>query len=205
MLGGPDNTRAYPIADALRDKGYYTSLEYTSSARFRRQGLAVLRSAVARIARVRGIRGLRQGVFGGRNRLHHAGSATLSGAGAGLIFRLPRFSRSRSTSTARCPWVLRMRLIERLPHLFWIQLHVLTDDDHEQEHCPASVAVTCAVAAHASAPALVTALPLRKTWPISLCVGTGPGLDRVQRRCAGRRPHGGVVVGGTGTITQSRE
>src|SRR3546814_3117420 len=27
-LGGPDSTRAYPIADALRDRGYYTSLEY---------------------------------------------------------------------------------------------------------------------------------------------------------------------------------
>ncbi|WP_161596208.1 beta strand repeat-containing protein, partial [Rhodanobacter glycinis] len=52
-------------------------------------------------------------------------------------------------------------------------------------------------------PALVTPLPLRKTWPISLCVGLVVGSIVFSSDVLAGGPTGGVVVGGSGTITQS--
>jgi filamentous hemagglutinin family protein len=52
-------------------------------------------------------------------------------------------------------------------------------------------------------PALVTPLPLRKTWPISLCVGLVVGSIVFSSDALAGGPTGGVVVGGSGTITQS--
>ncbi len=58
----------------------------------------------------------------------------------------------------------------------------------------------------ARAPALSipsTTLPLRKTWPISLCVGLAIGSIVFSSDALAGGPTGGVVVGGSGSITQS--
>ena len=47
------------------------------------------------------------------------------------------------------------------------------------------------------------ALPLRRTWPISLCVGLAVGSIVFSGDALAGGPTGGVVVGGTGSITQS--
>ncbi|WEN14473.1 filamentous hemagglutinin N-terminal domain-containing protein [Rhodanobacter sp. AS-Z3] len=46
-------------------------------------------------------------------------------------------------------------------------------------------------------------LPLRRTWPISLCVGLALGSIVFSGDALAGGPTGGVVVGGSGTITQS--
>ncbi|MEO6926547.1 MAG: filamentous hemagglutinin N-terminal domain-containing protein, partial [Rhodanobacter sp.] len=46
-------------------------------------------------------------------------------------------------------------------------------------------------------------LPLRKTWPISLCVGLAIGTIAFSGDALAGGPTGGVVVGGSGSITQS--
>jgi fibronectin-binding autotransporter adhesin len=54
-----------------------------------------------------------------------------------------------------------------------------------------------------SIPASGKALPLRRTWPISLCVGLAVGSIVFSGDALAGGPTGGVVVGGTGSITQS--
>ncbi|THD06478.1 filamentous hemagglutinin N-terminal domain-containing protein, partial [Rhodanobacter lindaniclasticus] len=46
-------------------------------------------------------------------------------------------------------------------------------------------------------------LPLRRTWPISLCIGLAIGSIAVSPDAFAGGPTGGTVVGGTGSITQS--
>ncbi|WP_172969599.1 filamentous hemagglutinin N-terminal domain-containing protein [Rhodanobacter sp. T12-5] len=52
-------------------------------------------------------------------------------------------------------------------------------------------------------PAPVAFLPLRKTWPISLCVGLVVGSIVFSSDALAGGPAGGVVVGGSGTITHN--
>ncbi|GGY16270.1 hypothetical protein GCM10008098_04400 [Rhodanobacter panaciterrae] len=52
-------------------------------------------------------------------------------------------------------------------------------------------------------PALISTLPLRKTWPISLCIGLVVGSVVFSGDALAGGPTGGVVVGGSGTITQT--
>lgn len=92
-LGGPDNTRAYPIADALRDKGYYASLEYHVDA----PGFGDVVSPFygrpwRELLEFEVFVDYAKGYSAGANKLITPDTATLSGAGAGLIFRLPRFN-----------------------------------------------------------------------------------------------------------------
>ncbi|HJW06185.1 MAG TPA: filamentous hemagglutinin N-terminal domain-containing protein, partial [Rhodanobacter sp.] len=47
------------------------------------------------------------------------------------------------------------------------------------------------------------ALPLRRTWPVSLCVGLALGSIVFSGEALAGGPTGGVVVGGSGSITQS--
>ncbi|NMW23430.1 filamentous hemagglutinin N-terminal domain-containing protein, partial [Rhodanobacter denitrificans] len=54
-----------------------------------------------------------------------------------------------------------------------------------------------------SIPASGRALPLHRTWPISLCVGLAVGSIVFSGDALAGGPTGGVVVGGTGSITQS--
>ena len=46
-------------------------------------------------------------------------------------------------------------------------------------------------------------LPLRRTWPISLCIGLAIGSIAVSPDAFAGGPTGGTVVGGTGSITQA--
>ncbi|MGB3269665.1 MAG: filamentous hemagglutinin N-terminal domain-containing protein, partial [Rhodanobacter sp.] len=46
-------------------------------------------------------------------------------------------------------------------------------------------------------------LPLRRTWPISLCIGLAIGSIAVSADALAGGPTGGTVVGGNGSITQS--
>jgi hemolysin activation/secretion protein len=93
VLGGPDSTRAYPIADALRDRGYYTALEYHVDA----PGFGDVVSPFygrpwRELLEFEVFVDYAKGYSAGANKLITPDAATLSGAGAGLIFRLPRFN-----------------------------------------------------------------------------------------------------------------
>lgn len=92
VLGGPDSTRAYPIADALRDRGFYASLEYHVDA----PGFGDVVSPFygrpwRELLEFEVFVDYAKGYSAGANKLITPDTATLSGAGAGLIFRLPRF------------------------------------------------------------------------------------------------------------------
>lgn len=92
-LGGPDSTRAYPIADALRDRGYYTSLEYHVDAPGFGDKVSPFYGRPWReLLEFQVFVDYAKGYSAGANKFIEPESATLSGVGAGLIFRLPRFS-----------------------------------------------------------------------------------------------------------------
>ena len=92
-IGGPDSVRAYPVADALRDRGYYTSLEYHVDA----PGFGNLNSPFygrpwRELLEFEAFVDYAKGASAGANRQSGGGAASeLSGAGAGVIFRLPKF------------------------------------------------------------------------------------------------------------------
>ena len=91
-LGGPDSTRAYPIADALRDRGYYTALEYHVDAPGFGDKVSPFYGRPWReLLEFQVFVDYAKGFSAGANRDITPGTATLSGAGAGLVFRLPRF------------------------------------------------------------------------------------------------------------------
>jgi len=91
-LGGPDSTRAYPIADALRDRGYYTSLEYHVDAPGFGDKVSPFYGRPWReLLEFQVFVDYAKGFSAGANREITPDTATLSGVGAGLIFRLPRF------------------------------------------------------------------------------------------------------------------
>jgi len=93
-LGGPDSTRAYPIADALRDRGYYTSLEYHVDAPGFGDKVSPFYGRPWReLLEFQVFVDYAKGYSAGANKFVAPDTATLSGVGAGLIFRLPRFSR----------------------------------------------------------------------------------------------------------------
>lgn len=92
-LGGPDSTRAYPIADDLRDRGYYGALEYHVDAPGFGDVVSPFYSRPWReLLEFEVFVDYAKGYSAGANRIITPDTATLSGAGAGLIFRLPRFS-----------------------------------------------------------------------------------------------------------------
>jgi hemolysin activation/secretion protein len=92
VLGGPDSTRAYPIADALRDRGYYAALEYHVDAPGFGNRISPFYGRPWReLLEFEVFVDYAKGFSAGANRISTPDSATLSGAGAGLIFRLPRF------------------------------------------------------------------------------------------------------------------
>jgi hemolysin activation/secretion protein len=92
VMGGPDSTRAYPIADALRDRGYYAALEYHVDAPGFGNKISPFYGRPWReLLEFEVFVDYSKGFSAGDNRISTPESATLSGAGAGLIFRLPRF------------------------------------------------------------------------------------------------------------------
>ncbi len=91
-MGGPDSVRSYPIADALRDRGFYTALEYHVDAPGFGDKVSPFYGRPWReLLEFEVFYDYARGYSAGANRMTTPDSAELSGAGAGFIFRLPRF------------------------------------------------------------------------------------------------------------------
>jgi hemolysin activation/secretion protein len=91
-MGGPDSVRSYPIADALRDRGFYTSLEYHVDAPGFGDKVSPFYGRPWReLLEFEVFYDYAKGYSAGANRAITPDNAELSGAGAGFIFRLPRF------------------------------------------------------------------------------------------------------------------
>ena len=91
-MGGPDSVRAYPIADALRDRGFYSSLEYHVDAPGFGDKVSPFYGRPWReLLEFEVFYDYARGYSAGANRALAPDNAELSGAGAGFIFRLPRF------------------------------------------------------------------------------------------------------------------
>lgn len=92
VIGGPDSVRAYPIAEALSDRGFYTALEYHVDA----PGFADTPSPFHgapwhELLTLEGFVDYARGYPSGADRRFGGKAVTYSGAGVGLIFRLPRW------------------------------------------------------------------------------------------------------------------
>lgn len=92
VLGGPDSVRAYPIAQALSDRGYYAALEYHVDA----PGFADKRSPFGgqpwrELLTLEAFIDHASGYPAGANRFNGTESVNYNGFGVGFIFRLPRW------------------------------------------------------------------------------------------------------------------
>ncbi len=91
VIGGPDSVRAYPIADALTDRGWYSSLEYHVDAPFLGDRVSPFYDRPWReLLEVEMFYDFGRG-YASRHREGNNPVETLQGVGAGLIFRIPRF------------------------------------------------------------------------------------------------------------------
>ena len=91
-IGGPDSVRAYPIADALMDRGYYSALEYHIDA----PGFANVVSPFygrpwRELLELETFVDYARGYPVGVDQSNSNKIVSYSGVGAGFIFRLPRF------------------------------------------------------------------------------------------------------------------
>ncbi len=92
VIGGPDSVRAYPIADALSDRGYYSALEYHVNAPgFANKPSPFHGQPWGELLTLQGFVDFARGYPVGANHLHGGHVVTYRGAGVGLIFRLPRW------------------------------------------------------------------------------------------------------------------
>ena len=93
LLGGPDSVRAYPIADELRDRGYFTSLEYHIDAPGFGDVISPFYSRPWKeLFELETFADYAQGFSVGKNRSGPSpDSVELSGVGLGFIFRVPKF------------------------------------------------------------------------------------------------------------------
>lgn len=92
VIGGPDSVRAYPIADGLTDRGYYTSVEYHVDA----PGFGNVTSPFygrpwRELLEVETFFDFARGFAAGRDLSGGTPPVSFSGWGAGFIFRLPQF------------------------------------------------------------------------------------------------------------------
>jgi len=92
VIGGPDSVRAYPIADGLMDRGYYTSVEYHVDA----PGFGnVISPFFARpwreLLEVETFFDYARGFAAGADLHNNTPPLSFSGWGAGFIFRIPQF------------------------------------------------------------------------------------------------------------------
>ncbi|MBP1475146.1 ShlB/FhaC/HecB family hemolysin secretion/activation protein [Frateuria sp. MAH-13] len=91
VIGGPDSVRAYPIADALTDRGWYTSLEYHIDAPGLGDRVSPFYDRPWReLLEVEVFYDFGRG-YASNHRDGNNPIETLEGIGAGLIFRIPRF------------------------------------------------------------------------------------------------------------------
>lgn len=93
VLGGPDSVRAYPIAQALSDRGYYAALEYHVDA----PGFADKRSPFGgqpwrELLTLEAFIDHASGYPAGADRFNGTKSYNYNGFGVGFIFRLPRWN-----------------------------------------------------------------------------------------------------------------
>ncbi|QNK01457.1 ShlB/FhaC/HecB family hemolysin secretion/activation protein [Dyella telluris] len=94
VIGGPDNVRAYPIADVLADRGYYTSVEYHVDAPGFADAVSPFHARPWReLLELETFVDYARGWPVGGNRLNGVTSKEVSDIGAGFVFRLPRFHR----------------------------------------------------------------------------------------------------------------
>lgn len=90
VIGGPDSVRAYPIADALSARGYYTSLEYHVDAPFFSNKTSPFHGRPWReLLETEAFLDYARGFPVARERATGLAPVTYSGIGAGFIFRLP--------------------------------------------------------------------------------------------------------------------
>lgn len=91
-LGGPDSVRAYPIADALRDRGFYSALEYHTYAPGFGDVISPFYGRPWReLLEFQLFVDYAKGYAAGANRGPGSKGIEYSAGGGGLIFRLPRF------------------------------------------------------------------------------------------------------------------
>ncbi|MEW9570865.1 ShlB/FhaC/HecB family hemolysin secretion/activation protein [Rhodanobacter sp. Si-c] len=89
-IGGPDSVRAYPIADSLSARGYYTSLEYHVDAPGFSDKVSPFRGRPWReLLELETFLDYARGFPVAQERASGLTPVTYSGAGAGFIFRLP--------------------------------------------------------------------------------------------------------------------
>jgi hemolysin activation/secretion protein len=92
VIGGPDSVRAYPIADGLTDRGYYTSLEYHVDA----PGIGNMTSPFygrpwRELLELETFLDYARGFAAGADLHGSTPPVNFSGFGAGFIFRIPQF------------------------------------------------------------------------------------------------------------------
>lgn len=91
VIGGPDSVRAYPIADALTDRGWYSSLEYHIDAPGLGDRVSPFYDRPWReLLEVEVFYDFGRG-YASNHRDGNNPVERLEGVGAGLIFRIPRF------------------------------------------------------------------------------------------------------------------
>ncbi|BFI96594.1 MAG: hypothetical protein RSP_21040 [Rhodanobacter sp.] len=90
VIGGPDSVRAYPIADALSARGYYTSLEYHVDAPGFSEKVSPFHGRPWReLLEVETFLDYARGFPVPKERASGLKPVTYDGVGAGFIFRLP--------------------------------------------------------------------------------------------------------------------
>ncbi len=91
-IGGPDSVRAYPIADSLMDRGYYTALEYHVDAPGFGNVISPFHGRPWReLLELEAFVDYARGYPAGADRGSTSKVVTYNGVGAGFIFRLPHF------------------------------------------------------------------------------------------------------------------
>jgi hemolysin activation/secretion protein len=92
VIGGPDSVRAYPIADGLTDRGYYTSAEYHVDAPFFGNVISPFFGRPWReLLELETFLDYARGFAAGADLHTNTPPVNYSGFGAGFIFRLPQF------------------------------------------------------------------------------------------------------------------
>lgn len=92
VIGGPDSVRAYPIAVALADRGFFSSLEYHVNAPgFAKKASPFKGQPWGELLTFEAFADYARGYPVGPDHLNGGRVVTFSGAGAGLIFHLPRW------------------------------------------------------------------------------------------------------------------
>ena len=93
VMGGPDSARAYPVADALRDRGFYSAIEYHVDAPgFGRSISPFYGRPWREVLELEVFGDYTKGYSAGANQSITPESVTLSDAGAGVMLHVPQAS-----------------------------------------------------------------------------------------------------------------